>query len=275
METLRLGSVGPLVTRWQTFLRGLDLYEEEAHGRFDIETQSATKAYQSSRGLKPVDGIAGNGTLGKAMTEGFSAVDDSGYDDFDKDGPNWPPVPDDLKAPDLATRQRLFGAFSYVAAPLPGNPEAIQIKGSWAKDNITTVVVPQLKDVPGVGSSGKVAFHKALVPQLLGLFQAWEDAGLLHLIKGCGGTWAPRFIRGSRTNLSDHAWGSAIDLNVPWNGLGVRPALVGQTGSVRELVPLANKFGAFWGGHYKTRLDGMHFGFAKVLTPEELEQAGK
>lgn len=202
------------------------------------------------------------------MTEGFLAVSDTGfYDDFDKGGPGWPPAPSDLRAPSLEDRQRLFGAFVYAPAPVDKNPEAIQIKGSWVQDNIVSVEVPQLKGVPGAGS-GKVLFHKALVPQLLGLFKAWEDAELLHLVKTWGGSWAPRFIRGSRTSLSDHAWASAFDINVAWNGLGVRPPLVGQEGSVRELVPLANKYGAFWGGHYRSRLDGMHFGFAKILSEE-------
>lgn len=44
-----------------------------------------------------------------------------------------------------------------------------------------------------------------------------------------------------------------------YNPLGARPALVGQKGSVRELVPIANKWGFYWGGHYSGRKDGMHF----------------
>jgi len=43
------------------------------------------------------------------------------------------------------------------------------------------------------------------------------------------------------------------------------PALVGQKGSVRELVPIANENGFFWGGHFNDRLDGMHFEIAKIL----------
>jgi hypothetical protein len=43
------------------------------------------------------------------------------------------------------------------------------------------------------------------------------------------------------------------------------PPIVGEKGSVRLLVPLANKFGFFWGGHYRNRKDGMHFELAKLL----------
>jgi len=67
-------------------------------------------------------------------------------------------------------------------------------------------------------------------------------------------------MRGS-TNLSRHAWGTAFDINVPWNGLNVVPPRVGDKGSVRELVTIANKHGFYWGGHFG-RLDGMHFEIA-------------
>jgi hypothetical protein len=39
---------------------------------------------------------------------------------------------------------------------------------------------------------------------------------------------------------------------------------VGQKGSVRELVQIANNNGFYWGGHF-SRKDGMHFEIAKVV----------
>jgi hypothetical protein len=47
------------------------------------------------------------------------------------------------------------------------------------------------------------------------------------------------------------------------------PALVGQRGSLRELVPAANRLGFFWGGHYANRKDGMHFEVSKLMTAAE------
>jgi hypothetical protein len=70
-------------------------------------------------------------------------------------------------------------------------------------------------------------------------------------------------VRGSKTVLSNHAFGTAFDINVNWNRLGTIPALVGQKGSVRELVQIANNNGFYWGGHF-TRKDGMHFEIAKI-----------
>jgi hypothetical protein len=39
---------------------------------------------------------------------------------------------------------------------------------------------------------------------------------------------------------------------------------VGQHGSVRELVSIANEHGFFWGGHFDKRRDGMHFEVAVI-----------
>jgi len=74
----------------------------------------------------------------------------------------------------------------------------------------------------------------------------------------------PRFIRGSRSILSNHAWYTAFDINYRWNMLGETPADIGEKGSVKELVPIAHDFGFYWGGHFRRR-DGMHFEAAKVL----------
>ncbi len=89
----------------------------------------------------------------------------------------------------------------------------------------------------------------------------WQQflRGLGYLIvAGWGGSYVARFIRGSRTKLSNHSWGTAFDINTLQNGLGKRPALGGEPGSVRALVTLANKHGFNWGGHFSGRLDGMH-----------------
>jgi hypothetical protein len=73
------------------------------------------------------------------------------------------------------------------------------------------------------------------------------------------GSFVPRFIRGSRTTLSNHAFGTAFDINCGYNRLGTIPALLGNKGYVRELVELANEHGFYWGGHFASpRSDGMH-----------------
>jgi len=88
---------------------------------------------------------------------------------------------------------------------------------------------------------------------------------LLSKIFTWDGSFVPRFQRGSTTKLSNHAFGSAFDINAAFNPLGALPPLIEQKGSVRELVEIANANGFYWGGHFDSRKDGMHFEIAKLM----------
>ena len=271
IKTIRRGCKGPLVRKWQDFLRGQDDYLGISDGKFGPKTEASTKAYQLTEGLSPVDGIVGNATWGRAMSDGLELIEGVGTG---KASPNWPPRPS-FKPIGQAGREQLFGKFGYRAAPIKGNPENIVILGSWQKDNLTRVTVPQLQGVYGAPQSGRVFWHQAAKPQLLALFRAWEVLGLIELVQSWAGSWCARFSRGSNSYLSNHSWATAFDVNVPQNMLGRRPALVGEPGSVRELVPVAGDLGFWWGGfgwppNYG-RLDGMHFEIAKLLTEAQIE----
>lgn len=245
MRTLRSGHTGTDVEQWENFLTGLGYDVGEVDGTFDDAMLAAVKAFQASKGLD-TDGIIGRQTWSVALAMGFAIIDDDG--DKEETNSYWPPKPN-FAPLSAVERNKLFGNFTFKANPVPGNPENIVITDGWAAKNIVTV------DLPG----RKVPFHAKAAPQLKALWAAWEAAGLLPLVLSWGGSWAPRFVRGSRTYLSNHAWGTAFDINVAQNGLGVQPALVGQPGSVRKLVPLANQYGFYWGGHFPGRPDGMHF----------------
>jgi hypothetical protein len=265
MRTLYLGLTGDDVIAWQHFLLGTNPHNNIiADGTFSQDTKDATKQFQSSVGFlgEDVDGVVGPATFGKAFSLGFNPLID---DRIDKNGPNWPPRP----GPNLnfQDRVKLFGQFSYVAAPIPNNPEAIKIIDNWPANNIISVQVPQLSkfNVIGRPTGDKVICHKLIAPQLVSLFNAWEADGLMPLVLTFGGSWVPRFIRGSRTSLSNHAWGTAFDINVQWNMLGAQPALKGQKGSTRELVLSAYEHGFSWGGHFQGRPDGMHFEVSRII----------
>jgi hypothetical protein len=86
-------------------------------------------------------------------------------------------------------------------------------------------------------------FHKLIEPIDEGALDDWG--------------YAFRPIRGQTEKLSNHASGSAIDLNAPrhpLNAIGTFPP---------EKVPmiraLAKKYGLRWGGDYLYRKDEMHF----------------
>jgi hypothetical protein len=252
---------GADVRKWQLFLIGQGLPLPVADGIFGGQTFNATLAFQHLYGLD-ADGVVGHQTLVAAIQRGFVVLDDPG--DTTRNGPNWPPRPAFAPLTGTAARQAIFGRFSYKPDPQPDNPEHIRILGSWVADNIVSVAIPQLAGVDGAPRSGKVEAHRLVAGQLAALWRAWQDAQLLDRVLTWGGSFAPRFVRGSSTSLSNHAFGTAFDINMDWNRINTQPALLGAKGSVRELVGIANDHGFYWGGHYSKRLDGMHFEVAQL-----------
>ena len=258
LKLVKINSTGPDVGKWQYFLRGRGFYLGEVNEKFDEETLRATIEFQKRYNLHP-DGVVGNKSYGMAMQLGFEGISEDGVE---KTSMNWPPKPNFSPLVSNEQRKKVFGTFTFVSEPLPGNPENIRITGTWEAKNIEMVHIPQLVRIKG---NDKVHFHKLAAAQLIKLWNDWEVAGLLHLVLTWDGSFVPRYIRGSRSILSNHAFGSAFDINAAWNGLGVVPPLVGQKASVRELVEIANANGFNWGGHYENRKDGMHFEIAKIL----------
>jgi hypothetical protein len=159
-----------------------------------------------------------------------------------------------------ASREKLFGKFAYHASPTADNPERIVITDDWAKKNIVKVSLPALSKATG-GKYTSMYWHKSAEAQLVKFFEELEKQNLHTKILSFAGSYVPRFIRGSRSQLSNHSWGTAFDINVPYNGLNKTPALIGQKGCVRDLVPIAHEYGFYWGGNF-SRPDGMHFEIA-------------
>ena len=169
-------------------------------------------------------------------------------------------------------RVRRFGSFPYRPEPFPSNPERIVVLGTWFADNIVSV------SLPFQGTQAKTAHvHKLIAPQFEGLLYAWRQAGLLKLILTWDGAYMARYKRGrARTadgraagdeELSNHAWGTAFDVNAPWNHLGTSGATLGQQGSTRQLIPLAQRFGFLCGAQFHPpHTDAMHFEAFKITT---------
>jgi peptidoglycan hydrolase-like protein with peptidoglycan-binding domain len=259
MKVLRKGIQGTDVRRWQYFLAGQG-YPVIADGKFGDGTDRYTKEFQAAHGLK-ADGEVGTFSYRKAIELGFNFQlnDPTGQEETSL---NWPPKPGFQPLSGIQSKFALFGKFDYRI--IPEDPDGrIQILGNWEQENIVNVEIPSLRNVAGAPSSGRIRFHKKAVSQLVALFQAWEQAGLIHLIETWSGSYYPRLVRGSSSSLSNHSFGTAFDINVAWNGLNIIPPIVGKKGSVRALVPLANQHGFYWGGHFNSRLDGMHFEVAK------------
>ncbi len=257
LKSIKKGARGELVADWQFFLLGQSFYKGTVDGDFGKGTHLATRAFQRKHKLSPVDGWVGRDTYIKAFALGYDP------EAFKLEAPADLPGPPDFKALSVAQKHRLFGRIEYKAAGTPRNKEAIKITNGWSS-NMTRISIPQLVGLPGAYKLKTFYFHKKIAEQTQSLFQAWEDAGYKKLLRGFGGSWVPRFVRGSRVTLSSHAWGTAVDINVPWNMRGCIPAAMGTKGSVRELVEIGYEHGFYWGGHFRKR-DGMHFEVAKIL----------
>lgn len=271
MRVLRQGLSGDDVKALQYFLRGEELYTLRVDGIFGASTEDAVRAFQTRHELTP-DGVVGRKTYARAFERGFDPLEDGDSKDT---GPNWPPPPWELRPRSASERDQFFGHIEYRPAGNPNNPEAVVVTNNWASKHLVHVAVPQLSRIPGVPSggaivsagpsSGHVDVHTVVAVPLQKLWQAWEDEGLLHLVRTWDGLGNTRFVRGSRSSLSNHAYYSAFDINYRWNMLGKQPALKGEPGSVRELILIANSLGWFWGGHfpaYGGRPDGMHFEYS-------------
>lgn len=272
LPVLKKEDRGDAVKQLQAMLNKLGLKPALPQtGYFGDMTWSAVTRFQSTRGVKPVDGIVGPKTWGAMERE-------LGKPTVIK--PETKPAPQNTKASDFPAKPsfsalsydkkiQIFGSFKFELV----KDGAIKVTDDWAKTNIVTVSVPQLDGIEGAGKTGRATVHKLIKDQFLGVWQAWEDEGLLGHVLTWAGAYVPRYMRkvtippgGNAKLLSNHAWGTAFDINAAWNGLGRTPAAVSEKGCVRELVATAHKFGFYWGGHFGGgRPDGMHFEVAKLV----------
>ncbi len=268
LTTLRRGDRGEAVQRWQIFLLGQGFDPKGTDSVFGKDTVAATLAFQKKRRI-PETGIVDDATYGAAGISGFVLAEDTASGNT---SPNWPPRPTDVGPTNAETRDTDFGWYDFRHRPSPDDYEHIEILGTWESDNIVRIPVPELAKALG-RTTARASVHRKVEAQFLAIWRAWNDAGLLDRVLTWEGAFNSRFIRGgaapenvrtkNRDKLSNHAWGTAFDINYAANKLGQMPALLGQKGCVRELVEIANAHGFFWGGHFRNRPDGMHFEWAR------------
>ena len=108
-----------------------------------------------------------------------------------------------------------------------------------------------------------IQFHKKAAPYLLAaLNEIWDycqhDQAKVNAagVSNYAGAHNHRYVRGSTTKWSNHAYAAAIDLNAEENSLGKRKGTMPQF-----VVDAFCRQGAMWGGWYTSRPDWMHFEF--------------
>jgi hypothetical protein len=123
---------------------------------------------------------------------------------------------------------------------------------AWVKAHIATEPVPIL---------GNVTCNKLIFPQLRAALEDVIAQGLADKIHPgeYAGCYYPRFIAGT-TTLSNHAFGLALDLNVPGNQRGTAGEMD------RGVVAIFKHWGFTWGGDWKYT-DPMHFEMNQLVQP--------
>lgn len=123
---------------------------------------------------------------------------------------------------------------------------------AWVASHIVTKTVPIL---------GSVTCNRLIFPQLEAALRDVQAQGLADEIHPgeYAGCYYPRFIAGS-TTLSNHAFGLALDLNVPGNQRGT----VGEMD--RGVVAIFKHWGFTWGGDW-AYTDPMHFEVNRLVEP--------
>ena len=128
------------------------------------------------------------------------------------------------------------------------------------------------------GTTVKLACAEKVAPLLIGF--AAEFHKFIEEIDGSNDDWGfcYRMIRGSTDKLSNHASGTALDLNASKHPLGKAGTF--DAAKVPMIQALARKYGLRWGGDYVNRKDEMHFEIAidaakvaALITKLELKNA--
>lgn len=165
----------------------------------------------------------------------------------------WPRKTTKLDYIDTGTRDRWYGPIRYVPAPIPGNPEGIQITNDFASKNIIR------KEFPLIGMA---SIHRLAAPSLEKALREIKAKGWADKIRSFEGGYYPRFVRNSRSNLSSHSYGTSIDINAGTNPQYGKPTL-----NQEDIAPIFERNGWYWGNRFSNP-DPMHFEY--VVKPAEV-----
>lgn len=108
-----------------------------------------------------------------------------------------------------------------------------------------------------VGTSRKLKVAKPVAPLLIAFATDFHNQ-VEAIDEGQWDEWgyAYRDVRGA-TTLSNHASGTAIDLNATKHPLGAENTFTEE--QTRTIRRLCRKYGLRWGGNFRSRKDPMHF----------------
>ncbi len=147
----------------------------------------------------------------------------------------------------------LNGTLNSHMIPLLGNP-----RGSYNQDcqPVTNATLRARIKTASVGPFRATGFDLAVESLKIVMADIKNAEPNIHAALGTAGMLCCRFVRGSTTAISNHSWGTAIDLTI--NGVldqrGNNKVQFGLT----KIAPIFNLHGWYWGAGFPTE-DGMHF----------------
>lgn len=164
------------------------------------------------------------------------------------------PVPASNKYPMMSKVNGAFGQFPY--RDIEGG--RIEIDPEWVKKNIVTITLP--------GLNRQVQVHKDAAENFIMAFNLikngtavinGKEVPLLSLIKTMDGTFVPRHVNwNSSRGLSNHSWGTAIDINAAGHFRYVDPVKEPNNPNLILWEKAFKPAGFSWGNSYS---DAMHY----------------
>lgn len=138
----------------------------------------------------------------------------------------------------------------------------LKSQNGWPASSDRGVVNIQTFSVPVSKGTVKLPVRAEAAPALIEMLKWWDANVEPVAVSGYDpdyGTWgySYRLIRGSASTLSNHASGTAIDINAPKHPLGSRGTVPADKATA--IRAKAASLGLRWGGDYSSRPDEMHF----------------
>jgi hypothetical protein len=161
------------------------------------------------------------------------------------------PIPEGINA--LPGDEKVVAAKQATMLTLLGNPRVD------LTDKCQAVANPKLKVLMVTEAVGpfRATGLRPAVQSLRGIMtEIREKEPQVHALLGSAGMLCVRHVRGIPTAISNHAWGTAIDLTIDGE---LDPFADGTVQHGLTLIaPIFNRHGWFWGAGFR-REDGMHF----------------
>jgi hypothetical protein len=156
----------------------------------------------------------------------------------------------------------------FAAMALPASAATPKSQNGWTV--ITTSTSAKLATYKVPGTKSGLLLRKGDAGVLLVDFADWYNKHVekLSLYKaGDDYGWSYRKIRGSTTTYSNHASGTAIDLNATRHPLGTTAAKSFSTKQIAAIHARLKRYSGVirWGGDYTGRKDPMHFEINKSV----------